>query len=559
MSLTKVQQSQISGSLAFVDNMSNADLTKQNRTLVDDLNALRTQIRNIQGTSLWSDTLSGSQDLADIHKAMVVNGFDAEFQGNVSGSGNFSVGGNITLAGNISSDIDEAKTLFSQLVNNDLTIGGAGGTGQVVLANTLRVMGDEVSGSTGGYLKFLGNGDVEVAGDLVVKGNQISGSVGNMRLLGNGDVEFANDVILLGNTIKSSDGTDAIQLLGDDVTVKGDLVVEDGLITLSNGASISSVAPNELTLTQDLVIVSNKLRVAGDQISGSAGGYMRLAGSSLVEFAGDVRLLGNSIQSSAGVDAITLSGQDVTVEGSLTVDQDMVVTGDLTVKGDVTYVNATNTYLKDTIIGIGFASGANGVTEVADNLGDRGFVFAVGDSEGGNVAAYWDRSASEFKLQRTTSNGLNPEEAALNIEGTDYIDFRAGIIYSVNGFSGSLTKLVNGQDYLLPGVGITLSTGSTGAITIGVASNSYAKGYFNTTHLTGDDGNVINFSSALGTLSPGENVDKNVDVYLNGALLAFGATRDVIAISTTSVTLNQLLVGELIAGDVITIAVRSLV
>jgi hypothetical protein len=110
---------------------------------------------------------------------------------------------------------------------------------------------------------------------------------------------------------------------------------------------------------------------------------------------------------------------------------------------------------------------------------------------------------------------------------------------------------------MVAGVGITLSTGSNGAITISGASNSYAKGYFGNGDLTGASSNVLTFSS-LGTLSAGAALDKNVDVYLNGALLAYGEGRDVTGFTTTTVTLNATLAASLIGDDVITVVLRSL-
>lgn len=52
---------------------------------------------------------------------------------------------------------------------------------------------------------------------------------------------------------------------------------------------------------------------------------------------------------------------------------------------------------------------------------------------------------------------------ALHVTGS--ANFR-GTATSIGGFSGSLTRLSNGSSYMLPGAGMTLSTGSSGAVTI---------------------------------------------------------------------------------------------
>jgi len=99
MAITRIQQSQISGSLSLSDNVSNADLVKSSRTLADDLNSLRTQVKNIMGTSAWTDGLDGSQDLADIYAAMHASGMNAAFQGDVSMAGNADLNGTLDVAG----------------------------------------------------------------------------------------------------------------------------------------------------------------------------------------------------------------------------------------------------------------------------------------------------------------------------------------------------------------------------------------------------------------------------------------------------------------------------
>ena len=48
--------------------------------------------------------------------------------------------------------------------------------------------------------------------------------------------------------------------------------------------------------------------------------------------------------------------------------------------------------------------------------------------------------------------------------------------FSTTGFSGSLTRLADGSDYLLAGTNVTLSTGSNGAITINSTGGSSGGG-----------------------------------------------------------------------------------
>jgi hypothetical protein len=134
-----------------------------------------------------------------------------------------------------------------------------------------------------------------------------------------------------------------------------------------------------------------------------------------------------------------------------------------------------------------------------------------------------------------------------------------GFVKSESGFSGSLTKLANGDDYLLAGVGITLSTGSNGAITISANSNSTVKGYFagNNGNLSGNTFTFGPAGAALGTLSVG--TDEFIDVYLNGVYMSFGAGRDITSISTTSFDFNSSIASSLSGEDVISVVLRNLV
>ena len=211
---TKVQQLQISGTLAssLSDGVALGDLIKANRTLNDDLNSLRSQIKRIQGTDAWTDQLSGSQDLADIYTALWVNptsgiaGFqnDVFVTGSLSGSGNFSVGGNITLQGNLDSDVDETKTLFGSLTMNSLTLGGGG---LVITAGDLKIGGNDIQASDGATALTLTDttGDVTIAGDLTINGNDI----------------------------KSIGGTTALTLAGASVIIPGDLTVNGTTTTIN--------------------------------------------------------------------------------------------------------------------------------------------------------------------------------------------------------------------------------------------------------------------------------------------------------------------------------------
>jgi hypothetical protein len=64
----------------------------------------------------------------------------------------------------------------------------------------------------------------------------------------------------------------------------------------------------------------------------------------------------------------------------------------------------------------------------------------------------------------------------------------SGTVRSITGFSGSLTRLADGSPYLVGGSGVTLSSGSSGAITISATS---------ATNPLNDGGNKLNTTSSL--------------------------------------------------------------
>lgn len=106
MPVTKVQQTQVSGTLStrVSDSVVNADLLKANRTIEDDLNSLRTQVKLIMGTSAWTDNLSGSQDLADIYAGLRINAASgvANLQNDVYiANGRLFVSGSSVIAGDL--------------------------------------------------------------------------------------------------------------------------------------------------------------------------------------------------------------------------------------------------------------------------------------------------------------------------------------------------------------------------------------------------------------------------------------------------------------------------
>jgi hypothetical protein len=202
----------------------------------------------------------------------------------------------------------------------------------------------------------------------------------------------------------------------------------------------------------------------------------------------------------------TLSSLSVT--GNETVGGNLTVTGDLTVNGSMVTVNTTNLEVKDAVVGLGFASGT-----VGQASGDRGLILGLGS--GPHSAFLWKNSESEFAVGTTTSSATG----SLPVTLSSYSNFHANniqgsIISASLGFSGSLTKLVDGTSYLIASSPITITTGSNGSVTIGSTATTLQGG-------NGSNNNIITADGVGGLVAEG---NLNFDGAHLGISGTFGST-----------------------------------
>jgi len=157
------------------------------------------------------------------------------------------------------------------------------------------------------------------------------------------------------------------------------------------------------------------------------------------------------------VGATTLASIGVT--GNTTVGGNLTVTGDLTVNGAMNTINTTNLEVKDSVIGLGFASGT-----IAQTNGDRGWIGGLATG-GTNVMSKWDNANSEFAFATTTSSATG-SFAISNYSNLHANNIQGNIVSASLGFSGSLTTLMDGTSYLIAGSNVTITSASNGAVTI---------------------------------------------------------------------------------------------
>lgn len=257
-----------------------------------------------------------------------------------------------------------------------------------------------------------------------------------------GIVTVQGDVKLSGNDIIASDDSYSIQLQGSsDVKVGGDLTVGGNDIKAGDGAIA-------LTLSS----------TTGD-----------------VAVAGDLTVTGNDIKSSTGATAITLAGASV------------IIPGDLTVNGAMVTANTTNLEIKDSVIGLGFASGS-----VAQTVGDRGWIGGLAGVN--NVMNKWDNTNSEFAFARTTSSATG-SFAIASYSNLHANNIQGNIVSASLGFSGSLTKLIDGTSAFIASTGISITSASNGAVTIATSGASTVAG--SDTQVQFNDGGVFGASSTF--------------------------------------------------------------
>lgn len=149
-----------------------------------------------------------------------------------------------------------------------------------------------------------------------------------------------------------------------------------------------------------------------------------------------------------------------TLNSNVVASRNVTITGDLTVNGTTTTINTNNLEVKDSVIGLGFASGT-----VGQSGGDRGLILGLGNSP--HATFLWKHAESEFAVGSTTSSATGSLPIALSSYSNFHANNIQGSIVSASlGFSGSLTTLIDGTSYIIAGNNITVTSGANGSITI---------------------------------------------------------------------------------------------
>tara|TARA_R100000808_G_scaffold8251_2_gene23389 strand:- start:291 stop:1226 length:936 start_codon:yes stop_codon:yes gene_type:complete len=192
---------------------------------------------------------------------------------------------------------------------------------------------------------------------------------------------------------------DTLDVAGDSGTASAStagLAVQTGnanqIVTAGSGNTITIKFPDNVTIEEDLLINGGDSSNRGGKITFGLGETIDNDTDALVkitspttEVTGNLKVTGNNIQSSGGQNAITLSSDDV------------IINGDLTVSGSTTTVNTETINLADNVI---FLNSNHGDTDAPSQ--DAGLTVDRGSSTDQSI--FWDESADAWALGENESS-----------------------------------------------------------------------------------------------------------------------------------------------------------
>ena len=149
---------------------------------------------------------------------------------------------------------------------------------------------------------------------------------------------------------------------------------QNQILTVAANNSITIGFPDDVTIDGDLTVTGGKVTFGiGEIIDNETNGTVKITADT-TEVTGDLKVTGNDIKSSGGQSAITLSGDDVTING------------DLTVSGAQTIVNTEIIDLADNVIRLNSNQPNSAPSQ------DAGITVERGSST--DESFFWDESDS---------------------------------------------------------------------------------------------------------------------------------------------------------------------
>lgn len=514
MAKTLVQQSQISGSLVLDDALAagQSTLAPANRTLDQDLNALRSQINRIIGKTNWYDALDGAdatgQDLADIYRAMHVDASNnAEFQADLSVLGNVTLGDSnadtITFTAKAGSDLDMSGSYTVKGIQQADTAGEALAWGQDASVSDLIVTAGDFTVDASGNAEAV---QLKITGD--------NANTGALYLVGaSGEIAEETSLVFSAGSL---DITGALDVSG--VVDAGELYV-GGPTGLSGTLAVNGVSDfaANVYMAADLFVsgameVAQGLTVTGDrlEVTGSFGVSGVSDFGDDVSIAGDVAIAGD-VQHRLYIVDTDANGNVIKDEAKLTFDGSLLlVTGsarlsdDLTVEGgDITLSNSVSLA----------SSAANKLVITASDMVEVSADLKVG---GNNI------KASTGTIAITLSDDDVEVKGNLQVSGDTVKDSDGGTVLSFETVSGVADSVAVAQNLKVTKDLFAVSGSFTGDVTVG--GDLYVQGKM--TYIETDN---LKVKDSIIHLSTGSNSAVSRGIVLHGddgsssGDLAFGA------------------------------------
>jgi hypothetical protein len=316
-----------------------------------------------------------------------------------------------------------------------------GVSGSVIVANRPQALFPSMPGTD---TTFFVSGSTDGTGRSVFGGDLISSGSFNLKTGTGGASQFS--VSSTGMLVNTTAGANTFQIAAatGNVTTSGDIAV--------NGGDITTTSASATLFNSNATAVSIASSATAVTIGSAAGTGTTTINNSL-----------SGKGTNNNIDMLNITGS-----AGLSVTKNVVISGDLTVNGSMVTVNTTNLEVKDSVIGLGFASGT-----IAQTAGDRGWIGGLAGTN--NVMSKWDNTASEFAFATTTSSATGSFAIAA-YSNLHAANIQGSIISASLGFSGSHTKLIDGTSAFIGGAGVSITSQSNGAVTISTTGASTVAG-----------------------------------------------------------------------------------
>lgn len=415
------------------------NLVNSNSTTVNFAGAASTGIN--AGNSAGTNTVSG--------KTGFPQGLSGSLTRLTDGTSYLIAGSNVT----ISSASNGAVTISST--------GGGSGTGAdsaaqyVVMALTASLLNERAL--TAGTGLNLADGGAGSTATFSIN-DSIVATVSGTTFTG----ATKHNAGLSGSLTRLVDGTSYL-VAGSNITITSS---SNGPITINSTTGGAPTNAQYVVLTADATLTDERVLTAGSGISisdGGAGSTVTISATAAGPGGATGTVQFNDSGSFGGDSGLIYHKTTDTLNGV-----NAIFSGDLTVNGTTTTINTTNLEVKDSLIGLGFASGS-----VAQTNGDRGIIMSR-QGGSGNRTFYWSETLSEFGVVASTTPPTSSSVDVNFYQNFHAANIQGDIVSASVGFSGSLTKLIDGTSYLIAGNNVTITTGTNGAVTIDSAATSGA-------------------------------------------------------------------------------------